>query len=301
MKLLMLVLHGKRTSEIEEIESTDLLAEISLLIRKYGLVGKMGYLLDYVRLKQQSLSNFDHCSAWFTALLIAHPHGDSSTFRNMSRLLILNHESGFSDLIDRSFSDAAGLSKDDIQSVYKTASKFSSMLDVVEWYKANQAPVMLDHARSQVEWQLQAMLLRDFSNIEGKLQYESKIEPTFFYSETPSRALLYALDNIGLYFPRMTPDTLPRPSITDILVKFYERDICQINQNRDSIGRSKHAKLPGVAIQVIERLLQNVRGVCMNCYNKYGETFTFGCEHDADHELCFNNVRVKEASSFSFF
>ena len=133
MKLLMLVLHGKYTAEIEQIKSTDVLAEIALLIRKYGLVGKMGYLLEYVRLKQQSLGNFNNCCAWFTALLNAHRHGDSSTFRNMSRLLILNHESGFSELIDRTISGSFELSKEDIQSHYKISSELKTIPYLSEW------------------------------------------------------------------------------------------------------------------------------------------------------------------------
>lgn len=152
---------------------------------------------------------------------------------------------------------------------------------------------MLDHARSQVEWQLQAKLLQEFPTDEYELLRGVKNESTSYYLETPGRSLLYALDDIGLYFPRMASDTPPRPSITNILVKFHEKELCEISRNYDSLGRTMHTRVSGVAIRVIERLLQNVRGVCLQCYSDFHEALAFGCEHDDDHELCMDAVKVE--------
>ncbi len=118
MNLVLLFLHGKKA---DRPESMKLLVDVTSLIRKYELVGKMGYYLEYIRLRQHGLEAADSCSAWFNNLLLVNSSDYLNSFQPVSRLLVLNHDVTFVTLIDMGLISTLGNYREVLLESFKIA------------------------------------------------------------------------------------------------------------------------------------------------------------------------------------
>lgn len=256
VKLVLLFLHGRQAHNPGSIA---VLLDAAAVIRRYGLVAKMGQYLEYIRLKQHSLEVANGSSVWFNTMLDAHSQHSAVSFREASRLLVLHYSLPFDSLVDMDEVDLLPSLQDRNPTIALRA--ICELLAATTLELTNRFKVALEQARSELR-----LTIIEALNEEAAEQYDASHKKRYEYGSARSPPeLIFALGGADGNTGGLSPRCIGNISVNEILVRVSEMELF-LRPDGMNTDEEPHTAFSSIVIPVVDKRLSKFRGICLKCH-----------------------------------